>query len=191
MADDEFRILHPRNKEKVNNNNFAAYGLASDTTGPLIGVITDEDGDEIATANSIVDPPNWVMSFEGVPDGDWYRLEVSEAKAPDDPLGSSEGWKVKHLFGGVVISHPDTSAHLCTTTFTSYGTTTDLTCITASLTSGSGQPKTVQGPCHDQHLNWIVQFTNVTKGSGQTLTVKNATTSASVDNLDIEPTYCT
>jgi hypothetical protein len=171
MAEGKLRILHPSPKkvETVKGPNFAAFGKAEGAVGTIKGVVTAPDGTTY-DGTTLEGGPDWVISFEEVPKGTDYVLEVRAAFA--SPVNAK--FDVKDVYQIGILYPRSTDCPLCTT-FTAYGSSDLANPVSGQMshpTLGVYFGTTLQGP--PDSSSWYIKFQGVAESPGDpryTLTV--------------------
>jgi hypothetical protein len=166
------KIQHPKSNSKVHQN-FVAFGTAErmkkGDIGATKGEIFDKDDNLLFTGTTIHERPNWVVLFE----------------CTDGVIGLHRKVKITHWDGtpqtqteievtadaGVQITYPANNDNICTT-FTSYGTTTNIPSQVSGTMTRSDAGATVDGTTIQQPTpgrgTWVIQFNSVPESGANT-----------------------
>jgi hypothetical protein len=165
---------------------FAAFGAATiKHIHAVVGVMTDSNK-KCYTGVTLVQPPDWVIFFEGLPEGKGYTLTVYDADHPNE-LATFQPIEVKKV-RGIRIDFPQPGV-ICST-FAAYGYADSSIASVSGLLDGNG--KSYGGTTLQQPTSWVIQFSSVSStGNNYTLTVSGGGLSASpVTGLQVDPTKC-
>jgi hypothetical protein len=182
-------ISHPEPGDSLNQRFLAAQGYFERHPPFLIGIVK-QGNKRIAAGTMLIPPPYWLITFDNLPAGNGYILEIHNGDALADDAHSGEilaqvrfsilarddRESPPDLVAGPTIWYPAPGATIGQN-FYAYGTTSSQNALTGTINGVTGTQ--TQGP--PATANWILSFTGVGRGTGLTLMVNDGSqTSESV-----------
>jgi hypothetical protein len=162
------KIHYPQAGKLAPPGGLASYGNAAPGVGAVVAVLIGSS--RVYVADTLREPPRWVVFFEGVAAGT-YQLLITDYWE-GTILATLDNVKVgmKPLVG---IIYPPAPADVCADNFVTYGHTDEDSPVQATITIGGDTYTSdqLQGP--PDTPDWVIQFTNLPVGADATLTVTN------------------
>jgi hypothetical protein len=195
----ECKIQYPTDGEKVPKNgenmlsSFPAHGTCPLSVGSVVGVLVPSGGGSEIRGQTLYGPPEWVISFKGVPQGKYtFSLRAADqvtvlAESINVQVGVAAEGRPRRF--QVVMTAPATGDPPLTSPVFAWGYTDEDQLIEGRLLQEGGVaiPGTVvQQPQPPADQDWIIRFDNVPPGTGYVLSVFNTVgTSAKCDGLTV------